>query len=384
MRTHEMKNRLDDALSGIREDARLYGRVLREAERERPGRRMRLSLGLIAAALLLIFSISAALAAAGGWDVLQFLFGGRGREAPPMDTSPVSLEAVSEGAYLKIDSALYDGTMLAFDWYIENKDPATPMYCRVETFTANGTRLWTDGTDGFDGQWLPGAFFGSSCRDGELILLPEEIQGAQRLHIDMRITLYRPTRPVWQMAEFDPAEAWQKAAEGYYVIAEGEGFVGYDPQEKEWTHWFGGPMPDCMGAYQTEELTAAFDLVKPREGYRTLGIQPSYENERCAAVCETAEITPMGLYLTLRICPKDGFSARGWMELTDGDGNPLTDWDGKAYFPSYGAEYGEQGGAIRAGQYCWNGLQANDLPDVISLTCVFPDGTKLIFPARVR
>lgn len=385
MTREKLKDCLDDALSGLQENPHLYRQVLARAEGEAPVQiRRKASFGMILVVLLAVVTMSAGIAAARGWNVLDFLFGFTEAQ-PEIDTAPIHQEAVSEGASLTVDSAVYDGRVLAFDWSIENRKPEIPMYCNVEEFTANGVRVWTDGTDSFDQQWLPGFLPESSWQDGEYVLLPKEIQGAERLHVDMKVALYRPTRPIYQMESFDPKEAEQKTGEGFFVIAGGEGFVGYDPEEKQWIQWFGGDPAKAIGEYQLEQLTLSFDIRKPEHGYWTLTPMESYENEHCTAVYETAEITPLGLYLTLNLFPKDAFYLQMTScELTDETGAPLTNESGESYFPSMGEGYGRENNAVRICQYCWNGIRAQDLPDTISLSCLLDSGEKMIFPVTVR
>ena len=184
------------------------------------------------------------------------------------------------------------------------------------------------------------------------------------------------------MDVFDPGIAEQKAKEGYYVIAEGEGFVGYDENEKRWVHWFGKNPAQGMGDYLTEELTVSFDIAKPTDGYTILETEAEYESEYCTASYKTAEITPLGLYLTLEINPKDEAVLHGgWLELSDGEGKPLTEDDRDRFWPSMGDEYGA---SPHIGRFSWNGIKADDLPDTISLTYFFPDGKKMVFPIKVR
>ena len=370
---------IDSGLSSMQGDPWLAQRIMNQEKTGEIIVNKRFSVGLVLAIVLMLITVTA-LGAAKGWNVLQFLFGLESKEIPEIHMTAVGQEAVTDGAFLRVDSALYDGRAFAFDWFIENRKPDIPMYCRVDAFTANGVRIWTDGTDSFDGQWMPGLFSDGTWQDGEYILLPEEARGADRLHIDMGITLYRPVRPVWRMEVFQPEEAAALADEGYYVIAEGEGFVGYDANEKKWVHWFGGDPAEDMGGYQTERLVLSFDIAKLNGDYRKLETEAVYENEYCTAVYETAEITPLGLYLTIRMTPKDESFMKGRMALTDGEGKPLVGIDG----PSIGEEYGLGGNAGRIARYAWNGIAEKELPDTISLTYFLPDGEIVVFPVNVR
>ena len=382
MMNEKLKDCLDDALSGIRENPWMYQQVLHRAERnEQIQVKKKISFSMVLVICLAAVTMSVAIATVSGWNVLDFLFGER-EVKPDMYVMPVHQESVTDGACLKVDSAIYDGRMLAFDWYIENKQPETEMFCSVEEFTANDVPIWTDGTDSFDQQWLPGMFSTGVWQDGEFILLPEEIQGSEQLHIYMKVKLYRPTRTVYQMDDFDPAIAEQKANEGYYVIAEGEGFVGYDEGEKQWVHWIGKNPAQGMGDYLTEELTISFDITKSTDGYTVLETEAEYDNEYCTASYKTAEITPLGLYLTLEINPKDEAALHGGrLELSDGEGKSLTEADRDRFWPSMGEEYGA---SPHIGRFSWSGIKADDLPDTISLTYYFPDGKKMIFPIKLR
>lgn len=378
-----VRESIDSGLFMMQGDPRLAQRIM-DRERTRGSTlKKRLSAGFVLAILLMLFTVSA-LAAAKGSNVLQFLFGRQSRDLPEIPVTAVHQEAAADGAFLQVDSAVYDGRALAFDWLIENRERDIPMYCRVEDFTANGVRIWTDGTDSFHEQWIPGLFSDGAWQDGEYILLPAQAQGADQLHIDMRVTLYRPVRPVWRMEAFQPEEAAELAAEGYYVIAEGEGFVGYDAGEGAWRHWYGGIPAEDMGGYQTETLVLSFDIGKLKADAGKLETEAVYENEHCTAVYETAQITPLGLYLTVRMTPKDTDFKNSRMMLTDGEGRPLAGADEDRFFPSVGEEYGRDGNALRIAQYVWNGITAKDLPDTISLTCFLSDGEIMVFPVGVR
>ena len=384
MNKQSVREALDDALSGIKEDAALYQRVLFSARRGAPERKEKKFFVLAAALLLLLTATGTALAAVNGWSVLQFLFPGNG-DANKTKTEPVHQEAVSEGARLRVDSAAYDGRTLAFDWSIENTKPEIPMYCRVEAFTANGARVWTDGTDSFDETWMPGCYEDASWQDGEIILLPQEAIGAEKLHVEMKVLLFRPQRPIAQIGgceDFDPDLAARKIAEGYYVIAGGDGFVVYDGEEEKWMQVFmPKELPMDMGAYQVETLEIRFDVPLMKEEALRLRAEQNYENAHGRAHYETADLTSLGLYLTLKLEPKDDyFRQNGNWKLTDETGAaflaPLADM-------SQVRPEGWAAGGTHA-EYQWYGLKAEDLPDVISLTWVPDQGENVLFPVRVR
>ena len=383
---NRIKIALDDALSGIGAAPDLYERVLSRHQKEDKRMKGKISFGVVVAAALLAILMGTALAAAAGWDVMRFLFGGMG-DAVPMEPTSVAQSAETDGAAMRVEAAVYDGRTLAFDWSIENTKPAVPMYARVERFTANGVRLWTDGSDSFDEQWLPGFYGDSSWQDGELILLPDELVGAEALHVEMQVKLYRPERPVYQMKKFNAELAAEKAREGYYVIAEGDGWVYYDVQEQAWSQCYGGEPPLDMGGYRTEELGFTFDVKQPSTGILPLTAAPFYENEDCTAQYETAEITPLGLYLSLKIMPKTAYyMQQGMWCLTDESGVALYDpaGDGNPLIQFAGESFGRENNLYRYAAYQWYGMREQDLPDVISLSWLADSGERMIFPVRVR
>ena len=177
MKNNILKNRLDTALSGIGEDPWLYQKVKRQAEQKKEKKKIRF--GTIVVIALLIVSMGAAIAAAGGWNMIQELFERPGKKPPEVEITVIEQEAVTDSACMKVAAATYDGRMLAFDWYLENRNPEVPMYCRIKEFTANGVRICMDGCDDFDECWMPGACISSQEQSAEMIELPEELSGAE-------------------------------------------------------------------------------------------------------------------------------------------------------------------------------------------------------------
>ena len=101
MRNEKLKDCLDDALSGIRENPWLYQQVLHRAERnEQIQMKKKISFSMVLVFCLAAVTMSIAIAAVSGWSVLDFLFGGR-EIKPEMDVMPIHQESVSDGAYLK-------------------------------------------------------------------------------------------------------------------------------------------------------------------------------------------------------------------------------------------------------------------------------------------
>ena len=289
---------------------------------------------------------------------------------------------------MKVSSAMYDGRALIFDWCVKNKQEV-PLYAVVSRFTANGERIWTDGADSFDCTWI--GYYDDSWQDGEIILLPDSVVGAETLRVDMEVTFYRPERPVYRMEEFDPDGAVQKAAEGYYVIPDAYGVTAYDEEESRWVVCMLSTPEENMGGLQTERIAFSFDLVLPTEGIRHLPTDTVYENAHCTALYTTADLTPMGLYLTLRLYPKeeDGVIQQlEFGELTDGEGRVLfgpDDHDQVVNFQGVGYGHFDENGDFCVVYECqWYGLKEAELPDVVSLSWVTEEGSAMVFPVKIR
>ena len=71
------------------------------------------------------------------------------------------------------------------------------------------------------------------------MILPEELQGKEILHICLKVRVYRPIDPVYQSKELTPEEAAAKTAEGYLVIVDPYDFVVYrEEEEGKYLHIF--------------------------------------------------------------------------------------------------------------------------------------------------
>ncbi len=344
--------------------------------------RRKISAGTVLIVILIVLSVSVGIAAVSGWDVVQFLYGSRSvQRVPEMDVFPLHLESASDGALFRVDSAVYDGRILAFDWHFENTGPETPICGCIEEFTVNGIPVSGEGGDTFESLWLPCRRDPESIRQsGERVILPAELRDAENLHVFMKITVYRPNCPVYEMETFDPDEAGRKTEEGYFVIAEGEGFVEYDPDEKQWTVFLGTDNTD--GRLRETTLEISFDITKGENGYHALKPAESYENEHCTALYSVAAITPGGLNLTLQMDPKDDYESRiTAFVLTDGDGTAL---EGEKYMPDVSLKVNAGSGDSLVYRYRWSLVRRNDLPDTVSLSCILENGERLVFPVKVR
>lgn len=345
----------------------------------------KLSLGLVMTIVLVLLAVGA-VAAAINWNVMDFLFG---ENQPQVGFLVKDLEAqTSDGQVtLNVNSALCDGEMLAMDWTVSNTKPDKPVYLQIDRFYANDVRLWSDGTDSFDCQWLPGWSSDGTMQDGESIMLPDEITG-DRLSVELLVGVYRPIKPVYLMETYNEQEAKEKLNEGYHIIAQGDGFVLPDPDTGGLMHCFGLITGDALADYERTELTITFelDMKAAREACVALDTQPSYEFDGLTARYTKASLTPVGLYLTLELTggeqePYNALLDNASFELTDGEGKPFEHpWD----------EYETGGYETPDGELKWEsshkilGVTAQTLPKTLSLSLVNKDGKALqVFPLTV-
>ncbi len=241
MNKDKLKQCLDDAASGIREDPWLQQKVLRRAENgEETPMKKRIPMGTVLIVLTIVWLMSVGIAAVNNWNVLDFLKEW-GEEDASFVMAAVQQETETEGSRLQVDSVIYDGETLAFDVMLENKKPEVPIWCQVEELTVN-SRLYEPGvipeldsvySSGetssecaysicdFHDQWLPCERYPDGIAEcGELLRLPPEAAGSENVHVKIRVKVYRPKRPVvlidMQGSFHEELEA--KIAEGYYAI----------------------------------------------------------------------------------------------------------------------------------------------------------------------
>ena len=410
MRNEKLKDILDDAVSGIGEDPRLLGKVLSRAENgEDVQMTKKVSTGTLLIAAVIILLMSAGIAAVSGWGVLDFLK--NEEKNTEVTATPIGKEAETEHARLRVDSAVYDGGVLAFDWTVENKDPEVPMWCWLEKFDINGRAHESEiVNDGYyshfeDNQWLPGEMYPDGiAQSGEFVPLPYGIAGEETIRVELTLKVYRPNRPV-ALVNTDGAygkEVEQKMAEGYFPIPSfswGDGVQwpdGFFMAEEDpaacpegWSIAVSGDpvLDDRMGGMTEEVLEIRFDVAKQTQGRGKetvkLQAQEKYENEYCTATYVQADVSPLGLYLTLRVKPKnDQCTPRNNCRLTDGDGNAL---EGIRFYPTshvHNPSFEYPGEMVW--MYEWSMVRPEDLPDTISLSCRLENGEDMIFPVKVR
>ncbi len=373
------------AASGVQPAPYLAQRVLSAAQEGRKGMMIKKNklILLLTALLILLTTIAVALE---DWDVLAFLRIGSDSGAGDL-VEPVTVETSAADCSIRIESAVTDGTWLAFDWTVENHIPSRHVYMQVDSFTGNGMPLFVDGTDDFHCQWFPGWCNEGTMKDGELVLLPEGITG-DTLHVEMVVGLYMPVDPVYEMAEFDAELAREKLKEGYYIIAGGDGFVKELPEEGL-VQCFGTVRDAAAEGFKRSEMKIAFDLPLtdlPAPTALTLPEPVVYEG--LTLQYRQAEATPLQTTLTLLLIPDENTydAARyifneGYAALTQADGSWL----------EVNVLSGESGEAekLEDGRWCKpytiSFAVDQELPEMISLSFIKrDDGTVLNCPIKIK
>ena len=382
----EFRESLDRRLSSLQPDPWMAQktRARAQAKGEEPVKK-RLSVGVIILIAVIAISMSVGIATVSGWDVIRFLYGYRTvQKIPEVDTFPVHMEVSSDGALLRVESAIYDGRKLAFDSYLENLKPDTPIESRLVKFTANDVDLLDIVVSGsVCNYWIPSIFFEQDfAQGGEIVDLPKELQDAETLHICMSYLVYRPIDPVFQSQELTPEEAAAKTEEGYLVITDPYDFIVYREEEEGWQWDIAGGVAEYPEKFKIETLDISFDVAKGDYGYHVLKPQPVYETAYGTAAYDVAAITTGGLQLTLRLHPAGGaFPEIAELVLTDGDGTPL---QGDRFTPDVTAKVDTADPGAAVYRYRWPRIRQKDLPDTVSLTCILENGEQLVFPVQVR
>ena len=233
----EFRETLDRRLFALQPDPWMARKVRNLARGKEEPMKKRFSLGIVILIAILAISMSVGIATVTGWDVVRFLYGDRTvQKLPEVETFPVHTEVSSGGALLRVESAVYDGKHLAFDLYFENLEPDPPIECKLDELTANGIPVSAEKiVETIDNVWVPNLYDPNPfLQGGESVILPEELQGKEILHICLKVRVYRPIDPVYQSRELTPEEAAAKTEEGYLVIVDPYDFVVYREEEEEW------------------------------------------------------------------------------------------------------------------------------------------------------
>lgn len=393
MNEKEFCNRLDRRLSGlcasgerrqrIREAAAMEARQVLENAPARmdhpPARRL-----VLVAALLLVLLLACAAAVAYDWNVLAFL--GMKQDAPTAGiVTSVDGKVRSGDLTIQINSAVTDGEYLAFDWSLEKQDLENPVYLQVESLTANGLPLSTDGTDDFHCQWVPGIFFGGNDQGGNLCRLPDGL-AQERLQVEMVVGVYSPNQPVYQMDVFDETPARQKLAEGYYVIAEGEGFVA-DLPEDGLCHCFGMVKESTGAGLERTDAVIRFtvDAAAGRATRRTLPLPERVQYPGFTMAYTEAVATALQIRLRIAVTPNENSQEaacalleNGYFDVTDADG----EWMETNILEGFGGVEQTMNGRWCAVYEC-SIAQDMALPKDISLSYVADDGRVFVAPLRI-
>ena len=281
----ECRNALSTAARSVKEEERM---------------RRKYPVAILVAALLTLMTT---IAIAEGWNVLAFLGIDPDSDAQTL-VQPVSASAQVDNCSIRIDSAITDGEYLAFDYVVTNAKPETPVYLRAESFTANGETIWTDGTDDFHNQWLPGWCNDGTMMNGEWVKLPDGLTD-DTLHVEMVVAVYTPEKPVYQMNGFDAAAIQQKWDEGYYVIVDGDGMIFYEPEEGVF-HGFPGRVLDYVEqGLARSEMTVSFDLdlKAARASVRRPELPAPVTKDDTTFAVQSISISPLQTHIVATIAP---------------------------------------------------------------------------------
>ena len=313
MRNEKLKDRLDDALSGIGENPWLLRQVLARAESEenKPVKK-RISFGTVVIALLILVLMSVGIAAVTQWNVEDFL-----RDLEKADhfiAAPVRQDAETDNALLHVEAMVHDDHLLALDWRIENKHPEVPMYCWIEEFTVGGIPCRSADISnkpccGFDETWLPGSVIDDDEDRYDGIAAGSEVvtygYKTKSSEIYIKVNLYRPNRPVelieWRDKTMDQELVNRKISEGCYVIPcgaysgmEPEGYLKYETDDEEigegWVCYVSGhpAAEDAMGGMTVETLEIRLDAA---DQYISTPVQKKAETKDARVSVDSAAYT---------------------------------------------------------------------------------------------
>lgn len=359
--------------------------VLHAVSTYREEKEMRRTYKIVFAAALVLVLLCGTVALAAGWNVLQFLQLPEDHLSSGM-VKDVSTSASTGQCSIQIDSVVTDGKFLAFDWTVQNNDVTRPVYIQVDKFTANGARLFTDGTDDFDQQWFPGMYNQGVMQDGNLTQLPEVID-SETVEMEMVVGVYTPKKPVYQLEVFDEKIIRQKQADGYYVIVAGEGLVMEHPEEGL-VVGYGAINDKCADEFVRTEMIVQFDvdMSMSKDAIKSLVLPEARKENGVIMEYTAASISPLQVSCTMEMYEESmtweracELLSQGYFELTDIEGNYLE------HIPLEGS------GGVREkadGTWCvyYDYSFANDesLPEKVSVSFMMDDGTVCLAPISIR
>lgn len=395
MSEQKFRNQIDRRLSGLCASEERRQRIREAVMTERasakqpmqpahaaPARPTPKRLALVVALLLLLLACAAAVAY--DWNVLAFL-GIRQDASTAAIVTSVDGRANCGDWAIEINSAVMDGDYLAFDWTLEKQNLEIPEYIQVESLTANGLPLSTDGTDDFHCQWVPGVFFSGNDQGGELCRLPEGVTGDPLL-VEMVIGLYKPVRPVYQMELFDETLARQKLDEDYYVIAEGEGFV-LDLPGEGLCHCFGMVNDTTGEGLERTEMIVRFtvDAAAGRATRRELLLPEPVHYPGFTMAYTSATTSALQTRLCIALTPDENtweaacaLLEKGFFDVTGADG----EWLGTMMLEGLGGVEQAPDGRWCA-VYACSIAQDAELPEEISLSYIADEGRVFVAPLRI-
>ena len=357
-------------------------------EEEKPMRRKYPVAILVAAILTLMTTI----AIAEGWNVLQFLGIQPDSDAQTL-VQPVSASASVDNCSIRIDSAITDGEYLAFDWTVTNTKPETPIYLRIEQFTGNGLKIYDDGTDGFDNQWLPGWCNDGTMMNGEWARVPDGVTG-DTLHVEMVVGVYSPEKPVYQMEGFDAAAIQQKWDEGYYVIVDGDGMIFYDEEEQRLVKGFPGRVLDYEAqSLLRSEMKVSFDLdlKAARASVRHPELPAPLTKDGTTLAIQYIAISPLQTRVVATFAPENtsyedisAWCQKADFAFYDAEGNVMNHWD-ICLMPQYEVTVEEASDGTWFRQLDCNLIEVDEsLPDTIYLVYETKDGFRMELPVTIK
>ena len=382
-------DRLRDAFPAMPEECRSALSTAARSVKEETRMPRKSYVAILVAAILTLMTT---VAIAEGWNVLQFLGIQPDSDAQTL-VQPVSASASVDNCSIRIDSAITDGEYLAFDYSVTHTKPETPIFIRVEQFTANGDTIWTDGTDDVHNQWMPGHWNKSVWQDGEWCQLPSDLTGGT-LHVEMVVAVYTPEKPVYQMEGFDAAAIQQKWDEGYYVIVDGDGMIFYDEEEQRLVKGFPGRVLDYEAqSLLRSEMKVSFDLdlKAARASVRHPELPAPVTKDGTTLAIQYIAISPLQTRVVATFAPENtsyedisAWCQKADFAFYDAEGNVMNHWD-ICLMPQYEVTVEEASDGTWFRQLDCNLIEVDEsLPDTIYLVYETKDGFRMELPVTIK